>query len=127
MIAVTLKAPRVDRTREQPAPVGASEIRPRRGASKERLLLAARSVAVAGTLILSLLAPIHRLLDEAMRQVSERAATHAENTAATATPFGVCADLCTKAGVCRHVVVPEGWHRGHPVSDQQVLAAPACR
>lgn len=43
------------------------------------------------------------------------------------TPYGICADLCTSDGACRHVVVPGGWHRGDRVPDALILDAPSCR
>lgn len=45
----------------------------------------------------------------------------------TETPYGICADLCTSDGACRHIVVPGGWHRGDHVPDALILDAPACR
>jgi|GEM_PF-5264488 len=44
----------------------------------------------------------------------------------TATPYGVCADVCTLEGACRHIVVPGGWHRGDRVADARVLEAAPC-
>lgn len=84
-------------------------------------------VAVTTTALMAIVAQFALLpSQERIVETLEALAVPIAGSPPASRAFGACGDICSAQHVCRHVVLRDGLHDGHRVSDAVLAAAESC-